>query len=496
MLACASPAMAQQSRIINGSAATQGEYPAHGFLELSTIQGNYICGGTLVSNRHFLTAAHCATEPETTTALAPGAFRVSLGQVNKSSFTTTDRYDVVQNQVHAGYALVGPDDNIPSNDVALLTLDDEVPKSLEPLRLIETGETALWADRDIATIIGWGRTGMGFPNALQEATVPMRSDAYCQGSGVWGTAFVPSTMVCAGGGNTDTCGGDSGGPLMVSDGAFLVLAGLTSWGANQCATEDVPGVYTRLGAAALNAWVRDRVPMARAAVSDATVDPGETVTFSVNANHPGVAGYFTNFSWDFGDGTPAAAGASVTHTYADGGRYVARVLAVGAGDDTATDKVAVQVGEASPEPTPTATPTVTPQPTVEPTPEPTGAPQPSVGPQPAPPLPAARPAVSGPLATILAARRPKVGDGRFGIRVRFARSAPAGTAVVEVIRTRRVIGIARARVLRGGTKRIRVKLTPSGRRQLVRSRSGRLTFKVRVRVGRRVLRSKTVTVRR
>ena len=72
----------------------------------------------------------------------------------------------------------------------------------------------------------------------------------------------------------------------------------------------------------------------------------------------------------------------------------------------------------------------------------------------------------GPLATILAARRPKVGDGRFGIRVRFARSAPAGTAVVEVIRTRRVIGIARARVLRGGTKRIRVKLTPSGRRQL------------------------------
>jgi len=495
MLACAPTAMAQQPRIINGSPAGQGEYPAHGFLELSTSQGNYICGGTLVSNRHFLTAAHCATQPGTTTALVPGAFRVSLGKVNKSAFTAPDRYDVVQNQVHAGYALVGPDDDIPSNDVALLTLETPVPAALEPLRVIEAGETGLWADRDIATIIGWGSDeGGAFPDALQEATVPMRSDAYCQE--VWDQAFVSSTMVCAGGEDTDTCGGDSGGPLMVSDGAFLVLAGLTSWGANPCGSEDVPGVYTRLGAAALNTWVRARVPMARATVSDATVDSGETVTFSVNPNHPGDPDYFTNFSWDFGDGTPAAAGASVTHTYSDEGPYVARVLAGGAGVDTATDKAAIQVGDAPPEPTPTptATATVTPQPT----PEPTAAPQPSVGPQPAPPLPApaARPTVSGRLATILAARRPKVGDGRFGIRVRFARSAPAGTAVVEVIRTRRVIGIARARVLRGGTKRIRVKLTPSGRRQLVRSRSGRLTFKVRVRVGRRVLRSKTLTVRR
>ena len=491
MLACAPTAMAQQPRIINGSPAGQGEYPAHGFLELSTNQGNYICGGTLVSNRHFLTAAHCATQPATTTALAPSAFRVSLGKVNRSAFTTPDRYNVAQNQVHAGYALVGPDDNIPSNDIALLTLATPVPAALEPLRVIEAGETGLWADGDIATVIGWGSDEFGdLPDALQEATVSMRSDAYCQG--VWDTAVVPSTMVCAGGGETDTCGGDSGGPLMVSDGAFLVLAGLTSWGANPCGSEDVPGVYTRLGGAALNTWVRARVPMARATVSDATVDPGETVTFSVSANHPGDPVYFTNYSWDFGDGTPTATGASVTHSYADDGPHVARVLAGGAGDDTATAKALVQVGDAPPEPTPT----VTPEPTVEPTPEPTAAPQPSVGPQPAPPLPAARPAVSGPLATILAARRPKVGGGRFGIRVHFARSAPAGTAVVEVIRTRRVIGIARARVLRGGTKRIRVKLTPSGRRQLVRSRSGRLTFKVRVRVGRRVLRSKTVTVRR
>ena len=75
--------------------------------------------------------------------------------------------------------------------------------------------------------------------------------------------------------------------------------------------------------------------------------------------------------------------------------------------------------------------------------------------------------------------------------MRFAAGAPAGTAVIEVVRKGRTIGIARTRVVRGGTRRVRVKLTPSGRRLLAR---GSLKVKVRVRVGRRVLRSRTLTL--
>ena len=102
----------------------------------------------------------------------------------------------------------------------------------------------------------------------------------------------------------------------------------------------------------------------------------------------------------------------------------------------------------------------------------------------------------GRLATIHAAKRPKVRRGRFNISVRFARTAPAGIAVVEVYRGKRKIGIARSRVRRGGTRRISVKLTPTGRRLLARSATKRLKLRVRVRVGRSVLRSKTLTVRR
>jgi hypothetical protein len=496
---CAPASAAQAPRIINGDATSAGEYPAQGLLELDTSEGTFVCGGSLVSNRYFLTAGHCATDIDSTTPLPASAFTVKLGKTRKSDFRAADEHGVNQNQVNAQYALTGSDGTVPDHDVALLRLTTPAPAQLEPIRLIEPGETSLWAAGKTATVIGWGVTEHGtLSDTLLEANVPMVSDAYCSGGRVFGSDFDPDTMVCAGGGDTDTCGGDSGGPLMVGDGAFLVLAGLTSWGPDPCAKEGVPGVYTRIGDPDLNAWVRDRVPMARASVSDAAPDPGEEVIFSVTTSHPGIAAFDT-FDWDFdSDGTPDAEGATVNHTYPDQANVVARVVASRSGVvDTATDKVALRVGDPPPppEPTPTPTPTATPAPTAAPGPTPSStAPRPDGGASQPMPVPVA--VASGPLATILVSGRPRVRGGRFPIRVRFAPTAPPRTAVVEVIRNSRVIGVARTKVLRGGTKRLRVKLSPRGRRLLARSPSRRLSLKLRVRVGSQVLRSKRVTVRR
>jgi hypothetical protein len=85
--------------------------------------------------------------------------------------------------------------------------------------------------------------------------------------------------------------------------------------------------------------------------------------------------------------------------------------------------------------------------------------------------------------------------GHFPIRIRFARTAPRGTAVIEVYRGGRRIGMARTKVERGATKRVRVKLLRSGRRALSRSSTHRLTVRVRVRVGRTILRTKRLTIR-
>jgi hypothetical protein len=482
-LCCATPASAVQPRIINGDAASPGEYPAQGFLQLSTSKGTFVCGGSLVSNRWFLTAGHCASEIDSNKPLDASAFTVKLGKLDRRTFTAADAHQVDLREVNAGYDHTDLD-----NDVALLRLATPAPASLDPIRLIEPGESGLWAAGKTATVIGWGVTESGsLSNVLLEATVPMVSDSGCMSA--WHTDFHAATMVCAGGGDTDTCGGDSGGPLMVSDGAFFVLTGLTSWGADPCAEPGKPGVYTRLGAASLNTWVRDRVPMARASVSDAAPAPGQEVTFSVIATHPGIPD-FTTFAWDFdSDGDTDATGATVDHAYPDDANVVAHVTASGSGPDTATDKVALRVGDPSRTPTPTPTPTPTATPTSEPS-------SPAPRPDAAQPVPVPVTAASGPLATILVSGRPRVRGGRFSIRVRFAPTAPAKTAVIEAIRKGRVIGIARTKVLQGGTKRLLVKLTPSGRRLLARSQTRRLKFKLRVRVGRQVLRSKNVTVRR
>jgi len=45
-----------------------------------------------------------------------------------------------------------------------------------------------------------------------------------------------------------SCGGDSGGPLMVEDGSksFYSLIGVVSWGTSACTTQSLPGMHSRI----------------------------------------------------------------------------------------------------------------------------------------------------------------------------------------------------------------------------------------------------------
>src|SRR3954447_4501216 len=272
LLLCA-PAQASQPRIINGHPASAGEHPAQGEL---LEDGQFICGGTLVSNRYFLTAGHCVGDHPTDAS----HYSVRLGNVNldagqEFAFSGLERTPA--------YAETPPD-AIPRSDTALFTLAEPAPPQDEPTRLVTLGEGPLWSAGRQSTLLGWGDTGLASESqVLLETTAPMRSDTDC--ASAYGSDFdgddadVPgddATMVCAGDGNTDTCQGDSGGPMLVSDGSFLILAGITSWGIG-CADPHFPGVYTRLGAPAINKWVRDRVPMARAVVSNTAPQPNQSV---------------------------------------------------------------------------------------------------------------------------------------------------------------------------------------------------------------------------
>jgi len=207
-LPAAAGAQAPRTRIVGGTQAAQGEYPAQAFVESSI--GS--CGGTLVTPTKVLTAAHCVFGEEST----PGDFALCVGRADLNDCSGIDIYGVGSVDRNSSYnAVTG------QNDVALLTLDRTAP--FTPLQLVDPAHPELWAPGVGARIVGWGSTSEGGSTSdqLRQADVPMVSDQACASdysqahSGT--EQFDPATMVCAGDGVHDTCQGDSGGPLMVAD---------------------------------------------------------------------------------------------------------------------------------------------------------------------------------------------------------------------------------------------------------------------------------------
>lgn len=94
-----------------------------------------------------------------------------------------------------------------------------------------------------------------------------------------------------------------------------------------------PGPNGAPGSAAVGVTGYDPVPPVFNAVSVSAATAGAPVAFSAAATDRMSAPALT---WDFGDGTAAAAGASVSHTYALPGTYTAKVVARDAAGNSAS----------------------------------------------------------------------------------------------------------------------------------------------------------------
>ena len=474
-------------RIVGGTLATRA-WPAQGFLRLTTSAGNYSCGGSLVSGRWFVTAAHCATDEDGTTVLPPSAFKITLGRSDLSVDPTGERHSVDKVKRHGDYS-----DATTDNDIALLHISTATAPPQQPLGVVTASETALWAPGTIATIIGWGTTcesGCSGSTQLREATVPIDPDATCSSLASYGPDFHPATMVCAGTGGIDTCQGDSGGPLMVPRQGDFVLAGITSWGQG-CARAQYPGIYTRIGAPALNQWLRDRIPTAAITATPAAPQASETVQLTATATNPtlpaGTAvptGAPTSITWDLDDDgayddatgptaslPPAAAGTSrvvrVKAAYADGDRAVARE--------------SVTVAAPPPPPPPPPPPAVV----VPPPPPPVVVPPP-------PPAPPA-------LARIVGLPRSVKISSLFDRRAKVRVACTAACKIVANLRlsaaAARTAGLGRggsvtigtgsARFTQAKTANVTIKLSKRTATRLRKVRSGKLTMSVVVTAGAR-----------
>ena len=452
---------------MNGTGATQGEYPAQGWLRVDESGGtgfDFSCGGTLVGPRHFLTAAHCATNAAGLALPATG-FNVRLGNIDRTP-AAPDEYTGVRVEVPDEYGdppSLG-DSGGRGHDVAMVTLNR--PAGYQPMRVVDLGEDALWRPATPgptipSTIIGWGATFLGDPDGsdllLENAAgVPMRTDADCaaayQDYDAPGTnAFEPATMVCAGNGNGDTCQGDSGGPLMVGDGSGgRVLVGDTSWGEG-CNEAAFPGVYARLGSEPLNSWVHENMPEAGFDIDHQAVATQPVRVFSTST-HPDGPAAFTSFKWDFDqDGQfDDRTGASLVETFPAAGE---QVIGLEASNDEGDRSTFYGAFDIDPAPVPPATP-------------------PSVGGQTLPPPAVAR------FATLKSPKSLRARKGRFSVKVSFHPTTPAGTATLTVLLKGKKIGSARVPIKPGGTATAKVKLTKNGLRKLKKAKKLKVTLRI------------------
>ncbi|NXB35609.1 FA7 factor, partial [Eulacestoma nigropectus] len=224
-----------KARVTGGTLCHRGHCPWQVLLRNSRDIG--FCGGSLISRRWVLTAAHCLD------LVSPQ--HVTLGDFDKYQREFKEQKITVERSwTHPHY-----NSNNYNGDIALLYLSSAavLNEYVIPICLPSPNLAALLSEEGrVGMVSGWGATHERGSTLrfLMKVQLPIVGLERCQQAM---DRLLTDSMFCAGHSTAavDACKGDSGGPFTVSHRNTWFLLGIVSWGEG-CAEQGKYGVYTRV----------------------------------------------------------------------------------------------------------------------------------------------------------------------------------------------------------------------------------------------------------
>ncbi|XP_032671111.1 transmembrane protease serine 9-like [Odontomachus brunneus] len=203
--------------IVGGSMASSGQFPHQISLQY---RNSHICGGSIISPQHVLTAAHCVEN------LNQNSLKVMTGSIS-SRWGSGQTYDIRCIQVHPGYT--GKSTDGWKDDICLITLTRPITMS-NVQNVIPLASMDYTSGSYRGIISGFGKTSTNSGVSLNLLFTPVNTltrQACLNAHPRRGSnAFTNPNHICTfeayGKG---ACQGDSGGPLVING----QLCGVTSW---------------------------------------------------------------------------------------------------------------------------------------------------------------------------------------------------------------------------------------------------------------------------